>query len=347
MGGLLLICATTRSRDVAAVMGKALIELSAALFAVGVIAFLLRPRMWLTIPLPSAIWSVVLVAVLISLASLPRVRVLPGAIACAIAAIAIALPRIVGSAVSMYTMMTPFVLLAAGGAGLIAAICAGPRAGKYNRDGSANVILGHFLPMQYIGAILIGFGVMTSQLSTMGAGEITACLIAAAGATLASAAGAWMVFRRIDFSILPLAFAMGVMIGTAIIPAGVSYSPHASVLFSVLLGGALPWMIAGLDMRLRVDEPGGLAVPLILAGACGLPYRLLTLQHRTDALIWCIGATLLTLASVAAVYLVARRFKQLRISAEVESEGSDLLVHDLNAYPDFTQPMIRSYHLRQ
>jgi len=37
----------------------------------------------------------------------------------------------------------------------------------------------------------------------------------------------------------------------------------------------------------------------------------------------------------------------LRISDAAEYDGLDLADHDLNAYPDFHQSMIKSYHLRE
>jgi Amt family ammonium transporter len=37
----------------------------------------------------------------------------------------------------------------------------------------------------------------------------------------------------------------------------------------------------------------------------------------------------------------------LRLSDDAEFDGSDLAEHDLNAYPDFQQTMIKSYHMRE
>src|SRR5207245_8678992 len=42
-----------------------------------------------------------------------------------------------------------------GAAALAAAIIAGPRSGKYNRDGSSNLIPGHSIPMASVGVLLM------------------------------------------------------------------------------------------------------------------------------------------------------------------------------------------------
>ena len=51
------------------------------------------------------------------------------------------------------------VVHAVGGvAGLAGAIVLGPRIGKYNKDGSANTIPGHHLPMAMLGTFILLFG---------------------------------------------------------------------------------------------------------------------------------------------------------------------------------------------
>jgi ammonia channel protein AmtB len=50
---------------------------------------------------------------------------------------------------------------------------------------------------------------------------------------------------------------------------------------------------------------------------------------------------------VAALLAAARLFGPLRRREEEAFEGLDLAEHDVNAYPDFQQNLIRSYHLRE
>ena len=54
-------------------------------------------------------------------------------------------------------------------------------------------------------------------------------------------------------------------------------------------------------------------------------------------------ATIVALAALAALKAAAG----LRSKEADEFDGLDLAEHDLNAYPDFQQTMIKSYHLRE
>jgi Amt family ammonium transporter len=49
----------------------------------------------------------------------------------------------------------------------------------------------------------------------------------------------------------------------------------------------------------------------------------------------------------AAVWLVMRMTLDLRLGEADELDGSDLAEYDVNAYPDFQQTTIKSYHLRE
>jgi ammonium transporter, Amt family len=68
-----------------------------------------------------------------------------------------------------------------------------------------------------------------------------------------------------------------------------------------------------------------------------------------------IGVQLLGLVAIAAFSLLLslvafaalKRLVGLRLSEADEYDGADLAEHDVNAYPDFQQNMIKSYHLRE
>ena len=55
----------------------------------------------------------------------------------------------------------------------------------------------------------------------------------------------------------------------------------------------------------------------------------------------------LSLALSLAAFALLKRIVGLRLSDGAEWDGVDLAEHDLNAYPDFQQTMIKSYHLRE
>ena len=60
------------------------------------------------------------------------------------------------------------------------------------------------------------------------------------------------------------------------------------------------------------------------------------------------GFYLLTYPLFAAgLFLLLKTTVGLRLHEDAEYDGADLAEHDLNAYPDFQQTMIKSYHLRE
>ena len=57
--------------------------------------------------------------------------------------------------------------------------------------------------------------------------------------------------------------------------------------------------------------------------------------------------SVIALASIGVPLLVLRKAIGIRASEANEFDGLDLAEHDLNAYPDFQQNTIKSYHLRE
>jgi Amt family ammonium transporter len=55
----------------------------------------------------------------------------------------------------------------------------------------------------------------------------------------------------------------------------------------------------------------------------------------------------LAIALSFAMWVVLKRTTRIRASEADEFDGLDLAEHDIGAYPDFQQTMIKSYHLRE
>ena len=55
----------------------------------------------------------------------------------------------------------------------------------------------------------------------------------------------------------------------------------------------------------------------------------------------------ITLVATTIVLLALKKMIGLRLSEDAEYDGTDLAENDLNAYPDFQQTMIKSYHMRE
>jgi len=94
--------------------------------------------------------------------------------------------------------------LAAGMSALAVAILVGPRTGKYNRDGSSNMIPGHSLPMASVGVIVmlvawgpyvLGAGALYRGFGVYGVVNV---LLAGSAGALAALAGSVIRFGKPD-----------------------------------------------------------------------------------------------------------------------------------------------------
>jgi Amt family ammonium transporter len=119
-------------------------------------------------------------------------------------------------------------------------------------------------------------------------------------------------------------------------------------------GLIVPLAATWIDMRLRIDDPlsasavhgvGGLW-PLVAAGLFAPTFGAHRIQLMKHQLAIAVAAIVLGVL-VAALLAAARLFGPLRRREEEAFEGLDLAEHDVNAYPDFQQNLIRSYHLRE
>ena len=133
------------------------------------------------------------------------------------------------------------------------------------------------------------------------------------------------------------------------------FGTPAAFATGAVAGLLVPLAVVRLDLNFRVDDPtmavavhgvggawGTLAVALFRDVALADRARFLITQ-LTGLIVIAALATLVALAALAAVKAVAG----LRSKEADEFDGLDLAEHDLNAYPDFQQTMIKSYHLRE
>ncbi len=158
-----------------------------------------------------------------------------------------------------------------GAVALAGAIVIGPRIGRFNKDGSANAMPGHNIPLGVLGTIILFFGWFGfnpgSSLSFVGAGRDLA-VTAAVNTLLAGAAGGisamtymWMVgpTKKPD----PGLSVNGVLAGLVAITASCAFVTQTSSVVIGLVAGVLVCLATfGLE-RARVDDPVG-AVPVHL-----------------------------------------------------------------------------------
>lgn len=249
--------------------------------------------------------------------------------------------------------------LVAATAGLSLAWTIGPRTGKYNRDGSANFIPAHSLPTMITGDLLLLIGLpMMASAATFGAetgGRVVNALLGASAATVLASCASALRGRRFDVMQPWFAAIAGSVCGSISAPA----APLVAIAMGAVVGFLLPIVCVKTDLRLRIDEASGLALPHLLGAVGGAIGAVLGIQGDPDPSsrpVW-VDVLLMLAAVVAVVFgsllatalpaLVLHRLGWLRVGPEVENEGLDLGQHDINAYPDFQQTLIKSYHLRQ
>lgn len=239
-----------------------------------------------------------------------------------------------------------------GWSALAAVIVLGPRMGKYDEDGSVNVLPAHNMHLAFLGTFILWFGWFGfnpgSSLSGLDLNiariALTTNLAAAAGGT----SGA--IFTMLRWGKPDPSMAMnGALAGLAAITAGTAYvSPAAAVLIG-LVAGILVVLAVGFFDRIKADDPvgaiavhgvngtwGALAVGLF-AQQGGLLYgggfKLLAVQALgvLSVSLWAFGATFIA-------FTVLNKLMGVRVSPQEESEGLDISEHGIPAYTELTAP---------
>jgi ammonium transporter, Amt family len=156
-----------------------------------------------------------------------------------------------------------------GSVALAGAIAIGPRIGRFNKDGSANAMPGHNIPMGVLGTIILFFGWFGfnpgSSLAFTGSGRELAVL-AAVNTLLAGAAGGMssMIYmwcfgptKKPD----PGLSVNGVLAGLVAITAPCAFvSPLAAVVIGLIAGVIVCLATFGIE-KMHIDDPVG-AVPV-------------------------------------------------------------------------------------
>lgn len=247
--------------------------------------------------------------------------------------------------------------VAIGAGALVAAWRVGPRKGKYNRDRSVSNVLSHDLTLTFAGAAVSGLGwialILGNALSVeqVSAGMMNVLLCVACGIVTA-AMYTTTRFSKVDVT-LTLAASAGSLVAAA--AGALVLQQWQMAVIGLVAGLTIPHLLMLIEMRLRVDDVssatavhlGGGAVGLVLTGAFapgGLAHRVTAVGIQFGAVVF--AAAVGAAATWTAVYIV-RSFGPLRITESAEFDGTDIADFDLNAYPDFQQTTIKSYHARE
>jgi Amt family ammonium transporter len=153
---------------------------------------------------------------------------------------------------------------------LAGAMVLGPRIGKYNKDGSANPIPGHNLPMAALGCFILAFGWFGfNPGSTLAAADLRVSVVAV-NTLLASGAGAiaamfymWTAYGKPD----PSMMINGMLAGLVAITAPCAFvSSFWAFVIGAAAGVLVCWSVFFIERTLRVDDPVG---AISVHGTCG------------------------------------------------------------------------------
>ncbi|WP_435334243.1 ammonium transporter [Haloarchaeobius sp. TZWWS8] len=248
-----------------------------------------------------------------------------------------------------------------GVAGLTAAWVIGPRLGRYNDDGSTNVIPGHSLTFAVLGTLILAFGwygfnvgtaftVFSPTQAAEGTLELGSfayvgrvALVTTLGMA-SGAIGAALVSLYKTSKVDTLYVANGLLAGLVGITgiADAIVWPGA-IAVGLLAGAQLPVVFEFVEKRLRIDDVcavfpvhgsagilGALAFPLVAIPGAEASF---VAQFAGVALI--VGWTVL---ATGLVFGGAKYLGQARVSARHEREGLDVSEHGVDTYPEFGQP---------
>ena len=153
---------------------------------------------------------------------------------------------------------------------LVTAKLLGPRIGKYNKDGSANAIPGHNIPMVVLGTLILAFGWFgfntgsTLAVTDLRISSVAVCtMLATAAGCSTSLLYMWIVYGKPD----PTMGCNGLLAGAVAITAPCAYvSPLAAVIIGALAGILVVWSVFFVERVLKIDDPVG---AVSVHGVCG------------------------------------------------------------------------------
>ncbi len=231
---------------------------------------------------------------------------------------------------------------------LAGAAVVGPRIGKYNADGSSNVISGHNVPYVIIGTFILFFGWFGFNINTGDSIGLNATNTLLAGATGAVVALYIQIMRTGKADTLMAC--NGALAGLVGITAGAAFvEPWSAVVIGAVAAPVMMLSVVFVDRVLKVDDPisavsvhgtaglwGLLAVGIFANGNNGVEGLVAGEGLQIVSQLISMGVVLAwALVTGFAMFLVLKATMGVRATREEELEGLDLSEHDLPAYtPD-------------
>src|SRR5258708_16801514 len=153
---------------------------------------------------------------------------------------------------------------------LAGAMILGARIGKFNKDGTANAIPGHDVPMVALGTLILAFGWFgfnpgsTLAATDLRIGSIATCtMLATAAGAISAMLYMWAVFGKPD----PTMACNGLLAGAVAITAPCAFvDPVRAVLIGAIAGALVIWSVLFVERVLKIDDPVG---AVSVHGTCG------------------------------------------------------------------------------
>jgi Amt family ammonium transporter len=243
---------------------------------------------------------------------------------------------------------------ALGGIGALAVIwIAGPRKGKFPREGLSTAIPGHNVVYVLFGSLVAMVGWLAWNmagallwLNAAPSGLVVVAvntMLSAAAALVATFAVTRIRFGKPDASLCANGWLAGLVTSSACAGA---VSPPAAMFAGLVAGIFTPLLVELFELALSIDDPSGAVIVHGAAGLWGLVAAGMFAPQAGQFLAQLIGvATLLGLMFpvVYAVFWLMDRVIAFRVDPEGERLGMDL--HELggNAYPEFVVHRDESY----
>ena len=137
----------------------------------------------------------------------------------------------------------------------------GPRIGKYNKDGSVNILPAHNVPMYVLGTLILAFGWFgfnpgsTLMASDLNIGRIAVnTMLASAGGAFSCSIYMWIVYKKPDVSFM----CNGLLAGLVAVTAPCAFvTPIAAVVIGAVAGILVIWSALFWERIAKIDDPVG------------------------------------------------------------------------------------------
>ena len=260
----------------------------------------------------------------------------------------------IGDAVYTDFAGSGIVHMCGGLAAMMGALFLGPRIGKYGPDGKPRAIPGHNIPFALLGVFILWFGWFGfNPGSELAADEFVSgiavnTILAASAGGVACTITIWAKSGKPDVAMIGNGVLAGLVSITA--PCG-AVTPGMSVIIGAVGGVLVVFAVAFFD-RIRIDDPVGAVSVHGIGGAWGVlsvglfaTYDDAFLGREDAGLFYGGGVEQLvvqalmvliiaawTIATTGVLFFVLKKTIGLRVSAEEELEGLDVLEHGLAGY---------------